>query len=235
LTSLLPPGNAGVEPSALYEDKASGAKDDCPQLAACLKVLRGEDALVVGKPDRPGRSLRYLANVAHELTERGIGLRVLAGHGAAIDTTAASGTRVCGIFVALAELERELVSEGTVAGLAAAHTQGRKGAGPSKETAAKVRLAMASMGHPGTDPGEPCKGSGLRRQTLYRNVSRRGTPGGRARPVGSRHRIGDCGRFPVRVRGIDVRRREIFYSITYQSDRDFSCTPYLECKGHSSF
>ena len=162
---------AGADPDALYEDKASGKKDDRPQLAACLKALRPGDTLMVWKLDRLGRDLRHLVNIVHDLTERGIGLKVLTGQGAAIDTTTASGKLVFGIFAALAEYERELISERTVAGLAAARARGRKGGAPYKMTPAKVRLAAASMGKPGTNVGDLCKELGVTRQTLYRHVS----------------------------------------------------------------
>ncbi|WJZ68662.1 recombinase family protein [Kocuria rosea] len=162
---------AGVENDALYEERASGAKDDRPQLTACLKALRSGDTLMVWKLDRLGRNLRHLVNVVHELTERGIGLKVLTGQGAAIDTTTASGKLVFGIFAALAEFERELISERTTAGLASARARGRKGGRPYKMTPAKVRLAAASMGQPGTNVGELCKELGVTRQTLYRHVS----------------------------------------------------------------
>ena len=162
---------AGVDPGVLYEDKASGKKDDRPQLAACLKALRPGDTLMVWKLDRLGRDLRHLVNIVHDLTERGIGLKVLTGQGAAIDTTTASGKLVFGIFAALAEYERELISERTVAGLAAARARGRKGGAPYKMTPAKVRLAAASMGKPDTNVTDLCKELGITRQTLYRHVS----------------------------------------------------------------
>ena len=67
---------AGVDPEALYEDKASGKKDDRPQLTGCLKALRADDTLLVWKLDRLGRDLRHLVNIVHDLTQRGIGLKV---------------------------------------------------------------------------------------------------------------------------------------------------------------
>jgi DNA invertase Pin-like site-specific DNA recombinase len=93
--------SAGVDPSNLYEDHASGKKDDRPELAACLKGMRAGDTLLVWKLDRLGGDLRHLVNTVHNLTERGIGLKVLTGEGAAIDTTRASGKLVFGIFAAL--------------------------------------------------------------------------------------------------------------------------------------
>ena len=171
---------AGVRPEQMYEDFASGMKDDRPGLLACLKALREGDTLMVWKLDRLGRNLRHLINTVHDLTARGVGLKVLTGQGAAIDTTSASGKLVFGIFAALAEFERELISERTVAGLASARARGRKGGRPFKMTAANLRLARASMGQPETKVGELCAEMNITRQTLYRHVS----PKGELRPDG---------------------------------------------------
>ena len=173
---------AGVDPKHLYEDQASGKREDRPGLAACLKALREGDTLAVWKLDRLGRDLRHLINTVHDLTARGVGLKVLTGHGAAIDTTTASGKLVFGIFAALAEFERELISERTVAGLASARARGRSGGRPFKMTPAKLRLAMASMGKPETKVGVLCEELGVTRQTLYRHVS----PKGELRPDGEK-------------------------------------------------
>jgi DNA invertase Pin-like site-specific DNA recombinase len=166
---------AGVDARHFYEDTASGKQDDRPGLAACLKALREGDTLVVWKLDRLGRDLRHLVNTVHDLTARGIGFRVLTGHGASIDTTSPSGKLVFGIFAALAEFERELIVERTKAGLAAARARGRSGGRPYTMTAAKLRLAMAAMGKPETVIGSLCQEMGISRQTLYRHVGPDGT------------------------------------------------------------
>ena len=171
---------AGVDQAQLYEDQASGKREDRPGLSSCLKALREGDTLMVWKLDRLGRNLRHLINTVHDLTARGVGLKVLTGQGAAIDTTSAAGKLVFGIFAALAEFERELISERTVAGLASARARGRKGGRPFKMTAAKLRLAMASMGQPETKVGDLCAEMNITRQTLYRHVS----PKGELRPDG---------------------------------------------------
>jgi DNA invertase Pin-like site-specific DNA recombinase len=161
---------AGVQSGHLYEDKACGKRDDRPGLTACLKALRPGDTLVVWKLDRLGRDLRHLINTVHDLTQRGIGFKVLTGHGASIDTTTPAGKLIFGIFAALSEFERDLIAERTRAGLASARARGRKGGAPFKMTAAKVRLAMAAMGQPGTKVGDLCRELGVTRQTLYRHV-----------------------------------------------------------------
>jgi len=104
---------AGVAEDHIYEDRASGRLDVRPGLDAALKALRKDDTLVVWKLNRLGRDLRHLVNTIHDLAGRGVGFKVLSGHGASIDTTTPAGKLVFGIFAALAEFERELISERT--------------------------------------------------------------------------------------------------------------------------
>lgn len=163
--------DAGVAPEQIYEDRASGKREDRPGLAACLRALRHGDTLVVWKLDRLGRDLAHLVATVRELERRGVSFRVLAGHGAEIDTTTAGGRLIFGIFAALAEFERELIRERVRAGLAAARARGRRGGAPYRMTAAKLRLAQAAMGQPETRVGALCKELGISSQTLYRHVS----------------------------------------------------------------
>ncbi len=144
--------------------------------------------LVVWKLDRLGRNLRHLVNTVHDLTQRKIGFKVLTGQGAAIDTTEAAGKLVFGIFAALAEFERELMSERTKAGLASARARGIKGGAPFKMTTAKLRLAVSAMGQVETHVGELCRELGVTRQTLYRHVG----PDGKLRRDGKKvlNRVG---------------------------------------------
>lgn len=180
---------SGVDPEHIYEDAASGRRDKRPGLDACLKALRRDDTLVIWKLDRLGRDLRHLVNTVGDLTKRGIGLKVLAGEGASIDTTTANGRLVFAIFAGLAEFERELIVERTRAGLASARARGRHGGAPFKMTPAKLRLAQAAMGKPETKVADLCAELGITRQTLYRHV----TPTGEIRPDGEKL-LGRAGR-----------------------------------------
>lgn len=166
---------AGVDLSHIYEDYASGKIDNRPGLDAMSKALRKDDTLVIWKLDRLGRNLRHLVNFVHDLTQRQVGFKVLSGQGASIDTTTPAGKLVFGIFAALAEFERELISERTKAGLASARARGHKGGAPFKMTSAKLRLAMAAMSHRETRVGDLCKELGITRQTLYRHVGPEGS------------------------------------------------------------
>ncbi len=143
-------------------DFASGVRDDRPGLDSCLRALRQGDVLVVWKLDRLGRNLAHLVNTVQDLSARGVGLRVLTGEGAQVDTTTAAGRLVFGIFAALAEFERELIRERTVAGLKAARARGRKGGRKFALSKAQVRLAQAAMAHRDTSVSELCRELGIR-------------------------------------------------------------------------
>lgn len=174
--------SAGVKPEHIYEDQASGKWDKRPGLDVCLKALRQGDVLVVWKLDRLGRDLRHLVNTVQDISERGVGFKVLTGKGANIDTTTASGKFIFGIFAALAEFERELIRERTKAGLEASRARGRKGGRKFDLTKVQVRLAQSAMGKKETKVSELCTELGITRATLYRYVS----PDGSLREYGKR-------------------------------------------------
>jgi DNA invertase Pin-like site-specific DNA recombinase len=96
------------------------------------------------------------------------------GQGAQIDTTTAGGRLVFGIFASLAEFERELIRERTVAGLSAARARGRKGGRRFTLTKSQVRLAQAAMANRDTSVAELCKELGIKPVTLYRYVGPKG-------------------------------------------------------------
>jgi len=110
----------------VFTDHASGSRVGRPQLGAVVDQLRAGDTLVVWRLDRLGRSLRHLIDTVTALDEREVGFRSVTE---AIDTTAAGGRLVFHPFGALAEFERQLIRDRTLAGLAAARARGRVGGG----------------------------------------------------------------------------------------------------------
>ena len=156
---------------SLYEDLASGRKDDRPGLATCLKALQPGNTLVVWKLDRLGRDLKHLVGLVDAFNQRQVGLKVLAGAGAQIDTTTANGRLVFGIFAALAEFEAELIRERTKAGLAAARARGRVGGRPRKMTSIALKMAMTAMTDPGSNPKEVAHRLDITTATLYTYVN----------------------------------------------------------------
>ena len=166
---------AGVDKKRIYEEFASGKREDRPELANCLKALRpGEDTLVVWKLDRLGRNLKHLISIVQQLEEQNIGLKVLTGKGACIETESASGRMIFAIFAALAEYERELISERTRAGLKAARARGRKGGRKFIMTKTKLNIAQAALRNRDTSINELCSELKITRYTLYRYLSPEG-------------------------------------------------------------
>ncbi|MDD9999671.1 MAG: recombinase family protein [Rhodospirillaceae bacterium] len=167
--------DAGVEEERIYEDLASGRHDHRPGLGACLKALQPGNTFVIWKLDRLGRDLKHLVNTVDQLQAREVGLRVLTGAGAEIDTTTANGRLVFGIFASLAEFERELIAERTRAGLAAARARGRLGGRPRKMDVTMLRMAMHAMADRETKAHELAKRLGITTTTLYMYVNGDGT------------------------------------------------------------
>jgi len=171
---------AGVDAKDIYEDKASGKKDDRPGLAACLKALRPGDTLIVWRLDRLGRSLKHLIQTIDDLTKDGVGFKCLTG--VDIDTTTPTGRLVLTIFAGLAEFERELIRERVMAGLEAARARGHTGGRMSSLTPSMLRRAQAAMASRDTNVTHLADELGVSRTTLYRCI----TPEGKLTEVGER-------------------------------------------------
>jgi DNA invertase Pin-like site-specific DNA recombinase len=92
-----------------------------------MDQLREDDVVVVWKLDRLARSLKDLVNLVNEIQNRGAALQSLHDH---IDTTTPHGKLTFHLFAALAEFERDIISERTKAGLDAARARGRNGGRP---------------------------------------------------------------------------------------------------------
>lgn len=154
-----------------YEEKVSTRKvaADRPGLAAVLDYLRPGDTLVVWKLDRLGRSVREVLNIAGDLHERGIGLRILAGKLAGSYQPSGEGKFFFIMMAAFAELERDINHERTMAGLAAAKAQGRTGGRPSVMDADKIAAARARRER-GESPAQIARALGVSRASVYRHL-----------------------------------------------------------------
>lgn len=162
---------AGVGENRIYSDRVSGKTAQRPGLDACLKALQPGNTLVVWKLDRLGRDLKHLVCTVDELRQRNVGFKVLAGAGAEIDTTTANGRLFFAVFAALAEYERELISERTRAGLYAARARGRLGGRPRKMDTTALHMAMTAMSDPKACAQEVAQKLGMTTATLYTYVN----------------------------------------------------------------
>ena len=123
----------------IFEEKISTRKTERPGLAAVLDYLRPGDTLCVWKLDRLGRSVKDVLIIAVDLHEQGTGLRILTGKLAGTYSPSREGEFFFTIMAAFAELERDIIHERTMAGLAAARANGRTGGRPTVMNAAHAR------------------------------------------------------------------------------------------------
>lgn len=161
----------------IYEDVCSGRITDRPGLKMALEMARDGDAIVIWKLDRIGRSLAHVVGLVGDLQKRGIGLKVLTGD---VDTTTTTGRLVFGIFATLADFERDLIQERTMAGLAAARARGRTGGRPRVMTKQKLKAAMAMMSDRENVARDVAAELGISLSTLYAYVDAKGKPRPRA-------------------------------------------------------
>ena len=161
---------AGVDERHLFEDRASGARDDRPGLAACLADLRSGDTLVVWKLDRLGRSLPHLLQIVAGLRNRFIAFRSLTE---GMDTATPHGELLFHIFGALAQYERALTQERVRAGLEAARRRGRRGGRPVAIPAEKMEAVIAALDG-GASKAGVCRTFGIARSTLADSLLRSG-------------------------------------------------------------
>ncbi len=163
---------AGCE--KIYQDIASGAKTERPELNNMIDNLRSGDVLVIWKLDRLGRSLNHLIGLVNSLIEKKIGLQSLNDP---IDTTTPQGRLSFNLFASLAEFERDLIRERTNAGLSAARARGRMGGRPKglpKKAEATACAAETLYKEGVLTVDEIAKKLGIAKSTLYSYLRHRG-------------------------------------------------------------
>ena len=153
--------------AVIHEDSASGSLRSRPGLERAIADLVPGDTLVVWKLDRLGRSLRHLLDSAEALRARGVALRSLTEH---IDTGTAAGQMLYSVLGAVAQFERDVLRERTVAGLAAAKRRGERLGRPFALTPAQVREAKRMLAR-GESPNKVARVFRVGRSTLYRAIA----------------------------------------------------------------
>lgn len=158
----------------IFEEKASGAKSDRPELRRMIDQLRKGDIVIIWKLDRLGRSLRDLVNLVTEIQDKGAGLKSLND---SIDTTTPQGKLTFHLFAALAEFERDIISERTKAGLESARARGRKGGRPkglSEQAKNKAIIAETLYREGDFSVKQICQHLDIARSTFYKLLKHRG-------------------------------------------------------------
>ena len=153
--------------SKIFTDTISGATTERQGLDAALSYVREGDTLVVWRLDRLGRSLKHLIETITTLNNRKIGFKSLTEN---VDTTTSGGKLIFHIFGALAEFERDIIRERTLAGLQAARARGRKGGRPKALTSKTVQMAQQLYNDKANAIADICKTLNISRATLYRYI-----------------------------------------------------------------
>jgi len=161
---------AGVANDNVYQEQVSGVATKRPELEHLKKALRPGDTLVVWKLDRLGRSVKELIALTEWLRERDIELVSIKDN---IDTTTAVGKMVFHMLAAFAQFERDIISERTKAGLAAARARGHRGGRKPKITPNMLRAMEAMLDDPLTTMTEVASHFQVSRAAIYRARQRR--------------------------------------------------------------
>ena len=151
----------------VFTDKLSGATADRPGLEEAIEYARPGDTLVVWRLDRFGRSLKDLVAKVEQLGKKEVGFRSLKEN---IDTTSSAGKLQFHIFSALAEFERDLNRERTMAGLRAARERGRVGGRPRALSEEDFPQVQALMRQRDVSTRQICERFGISKATLYRYI-----------------------------------------------------------------
>lgn len=156
---------AGCE--KIFTDTLSGSRSDRPGLLQLLEFARSGDTIVIWRLDRLGRSLQDLITLVSEFESKGLHLCSLNEQ---IDTSSSTGKLVFHIFGAMAEFERNLIRERTVAGLEAARKRGRQGGRPQKLDDQQMKEIRILLKDPDMTVMTVAQRYGVSRNTIYRSI-----------------------------------------------------------------
>ena len=160
--------NEGVDLRHIFQDKASGAKDDRSGLKDALDFMQAGDTLIVWKLDRLGRSLPHLLKIVTDLQKRNIGFKSITEN---MDTSTAHGEFIFSMFGALAQYERSLIQERIKSGLEAAAKRGKKGGRPRVISEEKMNAIKDAL-NAGASKASICRTFNVKRTTLFDNLQR---------------------------------------------------------------
>lgn len=163
---------SGVDPRNIYQDRASGAKDQRDGLKKALEFVMPGDCLVVWKLDRLGRSLSHLITIIESLKEKGIAFKSLTEN---MDTTTPQGQFLFSVFGALAQYERALTKERIMAGLSAAKKRGKTGGRPKAISEEKMQAILEAL-NSGITKAAICRTFNVKRTTLYDAIAKSTEP-----------------------------------------------------------
>jgi len=134
----------GAKVDKVFKEKASGVKQDRPQLVAMLDYCREGDTVIVCKLDRIARSTKHLLEIVEMLEEKKVSFRVLNIN---LDTATPTGKLMLSMLAAIGQFEREMMLERQREGIRIAKEKGAyKGRKPTAKAMTDRVVEMLSQG-----------------------------------------------------------------------------------------
>ena len=158
--------SAGVDPRMIYMEKMTGTRRDRPELTKMLSELVDGDVVLIPDLTRISRSTRDLLYIVDQIQEKGAKIKSLKDTWLDTSLDNPYNDFLLTVMSGLSQLERDLNSQRTKEGLAAARARGRCGGRPSKQNE-KREVVLALYGN-GMKISEIVKHTELSRSTIYR-------------------------------------------------------------------
>ena len=152
----------------IFKEIAKGVKTERCELSKLLSVVKPGDTIVIWKLDRIGRSLKHLITLFNDLIAKKVSIVSLQDP---INTATAQGRLMFNLFASLAEFEKDLIRERTMAGLSSARARGRTGGRPKglSEQAEKTAFVAEVLYKQGElSCQQISKQLGISKTTLYK-------------------------------------------------------------------
>jgi len=150
----------------IFQEKASGVKEDRPELASMMEYIREGDTVIVCKLDRIARSTKHLLSIAETLEKKGVEFKVLNIN---LDTSTPTGKLMLTMLGAIATFEREMMLERQYEGIREAKENGKyKG---RKPTARSKSVQVKELLDQGKSKVSIAKELGIGIASVYRIVN----------------------------------------------------------------
>ena len=149
----------------IFEEKISGIKRERQELIKMLDQLRKGDLIIVADLTRLSRSVKELFQLVEQIEAKGANIKSLKESW--MDTSTPQGKLMFTIFAGISQFERDLISQRTLEGLAAARARGKKGGRPPKDEK-DIKLAKKMYEEKTYSISEITKATGIGKTALYK-------------------------------------------------------------------
>ena len=156
---------AGCE--KIFQEKITGTKKERPELDKLMEQLRSGDLIIISDLTRLSRSVKDLFSLVDQIEKKGANIKSLKESW--MDTSTPQGKLMFTIFAGISQFERDLISQRTLEGLAAARSRGKKGGRPKKDEKA-INIALKMYQEKVCSISEITKATGVSKTTIYRYI-----------------------------------------------------------------